>query len=137
MDFVNENEAFAANGFHALVNQVAKSQCIAKGMEIRMLKIDLNDVARIDAGGKQVIFEEAKQKIAFPASPNAGDDFDQVMAFGLNQSIQEDRAVYCHRGVDCFKKCCIRMFVKANVVYHISPERTSRLAVFERTGVRL
>ena len=137
LDFVNENEAFAANGFHALVNQVAKSQCIAKGMKIRMLKIDLNDVARIDAGGKQVIFEEAKQKIAFPASPNAGDDFDQVMAFGLNQPIQEDRAGYCHRGVDYFKECCIRMFVKANVVYHISPVRTSRLAVFERAGARL
>ena len=43
-----------------------------------------------------MVLEEREEEIAFPASANAGDDFDQMVVFGLYQMVQNGVAFDLH-----------------------------------------
>ena len=99
LNFVDQDICALASFVNSLVEIGTQGNGIAKVLELVFFEVDFKNALLRHSRTQQVILEEREEKIAFPASADAGDNFDQMVIFGFDQTVQKGFALDLHDGI--------------------------------------
>ena len=118
LDFVNQNinrPSVFRNGF---AKMLAKNDRIAKVARLVLFKVNGYNVCAVYPSLPQIILEKIEKKKTLPASPNTGDELYEMMAFTLNEFVNNVFSFNCHHR-PAFCLCVFSRKLKLLEVCHI------------------
>jgi hypothetical protein len=83
-------------------------------------KIKRYDVVSLDPGIAKMVSEKIEEQVAFPASTDSGDEFDQMVAFRPDKAVEKVFAFYVHTMACVFDARVMIQKLKTPKLYQIS-----------------
>ena len=118
LDFVEQHIHGLPILWNELPKMFPKEDGIAECDRRILFEVDGYDMGIVDAMMLQVIAENGEEEVAFPASPNARDEFHEMVVLRPDEFVKKFFSLYCHSKPP-FENRVLPRKLKAAVLYHV------------------
>ena len=120
LDFIDKHVHWLAVHGDEFLQVFPESDRIAKMSVLIFFKIKRYDVVPLDPGIAKMVSEKIEEQVAFPASTDSGDEFDQMVAFRPDKAVEKVFAFYVHTMACVFDARVMIQKLKTPKLYQIS-----------------
>jgi hypothetical protein len=120
LDFIDKHVHWLAVHGDEFLQVFPESDRIAKMSVLIFFKIKRYDVVFLDPGIAKMVSEKIEEQVAFPASTDSGDEFDQMVAFRPDKAVEKVFAFYVHTMACVFDARVMIQKLKTPKLYQIS-----------------